>query len=456
MNTNELERLIQNPSERMDTELKTWMDPTANETIAKIVKGCFALRNFNGGVLIFGFDDKTGQRAPNPLPDMRTKFNPDKIQEIVSKYASQPFAIEVAFPVRDGIEHPVIIVPEGVESPVAANRELPGAEPHKPLIKNHAVYFRTLRTGGRISSAEATASDWPAITKICFDNREADVGAFIRRHLSNLNLGNLSALLTPQVPKLTAKQLAVDYLNVGRARFESARAGKDIPNLDRGTFEVAVVIDGEIPPHSANVDFYRKLQFNKPNHSGWSLWISNNSLGVTESPTVGGWESLTGAMPDQGGFDFWRAEPTGKFYHVRKLWDDCQEERGLAPKRQLDYALHTAHVSEAVSIGAHFARAMGCDEKSTTIGFACRWTGLSGRFLHSWSDTTRGYVSAAAKDDAITTSAAMSLETASSAFAPVVENLMMPMFDLFASELSSRVIEQIVTSTLSRNFGSRF
>jgi hypothetical protein len=43
----------------------------------------------------------------------------DKIQGIVSRYASELFEVAVAFGERDGQDYPVIVVPEGIGTPVA-------------------------------------------------------------------------------------------------------------------------------------------------------------------------------------------------------------------------------------------------------------------------------------------------------------------------------------------------
>ena len=63
----DLRRLLASPRESLDLELKQWIDPTTPEGIAKIAKGCLALRNNNGGRLVIGFKDD-GQPDPANLP----------------------------------------------------------------------------------------------------------------------------------------------------------------------------------------------------------------------------------------------------------------------------------------------------------------------------------------------------------------------------------------------------
>jgi hypothetical protein len=202
------------------------------------------------------------------------------------------------------------------------------------------------------------------------------------------------------------------------------------------------------------MDFYKRLQLNKPHHSGWSLWIGDryppNDIAYVINDA---WESLSGAPNHLAEFDFWRAEKSGRFYHLRGLWDDYQSERGIVPQQYLDFALHASHVTEAVSIGSYFARALGCNESTTTVGFACRWTKLSGRQLFAWSEPDRGIHGSAARQDEKTTSTTMLLETPDSAFAPVVEKLVSPLFELFGGmKFQSSVIEGIVRKTLSQRY----
>lgn len=54
-----IDDLVSRPSESLNVEIKSWIDPDEPEGIAKIVKAAFAIRNRNGGFLLVGFEDKT-------------------------------------------------------------------------------------------------------------------------------------------------------------------------------------------------------------------------------------------------------------------------------------------------------------------------------------------------------------------------------------------------------------
>jgi hypothetical protein len=124
-----IDDLVARPTESLNVEIKRWINPDGPEGEAKIALAALAIHNRNGGFLIIGFDDKTLQPdAGNEPGDVRTAFHIDKIQRIVSRYTSELFEVAVGFGKRDGVEHPVIVVPEGVRVPVAAKTELKDAK----------------------------------------------------------------------------------------------------------------------------------------------------------------------------------------------------------------------------------------------------------------------------------------------------------------------------------------
>src|SRR4051812_19150010 len=101
--------LVQHAAEGLNTELKRWLDLSRVEHRAKVVRALLALRNRNGGYLLLGFDDRTGlPDHTDAPPDPITAFHADKIQELVTKHASEPFEIEVACVDREGMTHVVI------------------------------------------------------------------------------------------------------------------------------------------------------------------------------------------------------------------------------------------------------------------------------------------------------------------------------------------------------------
>ena len=225
-----IDDLAARPSESLNVEIKTWISPDEPEGIAKIVKAAQAIRNRNGGFLLIGFDNKTllpDQGRPGNLRDM---FHLDKVQGVISKYSSQRFEINVGFANKRGDEFPVIIVPDGVLTPVAALHDLKDSN-GKFLIKEGDVYFRTLQSNGTPSTARVHPKDWPEIFEICFQNREADIGLFIRRHLAGSQIERLlqtfSNLRMPVPATLQERSKAV--MDDGRNRLSAALESRALP-----------------------------------------------------------------------------------------------------------------------------------------------------------------------------------------------------------------------------------
>src|ERR1700730_15257894 len=144
-----IDGLVGNPSETLSVELERWIDPTQPAGIEKIVKGAIALRNRNGGFFVVGFDDSTlAPDLANEPPNPKELFHVDVIQGIISKYASDPFEIEIAWGDRESKQYPIVVVPSGVKVPVAAKRELKDGS--RTVVRVGAVYFRSLASNGTV------------------------------------------------------------------------------------------------------------------------------------------------------------------------------------------------------------------------------------------------------------------------------------------------------------------
>ena len=188
-----LRELVRNPREALGVEIKAWIDPASVEGQAKIARAALALRNYNGGFLVIGFDNETMQPVQTNRPaDVRVAFHADVVQAIISRYASESFEVTVHLPERDGLEYPVIEIQGGLRTPVATKSDLNDSA-NRPLIRRDAVFVRSLDANGIVSTTPAGWKDWPRLVEVCFDNREADIGRFVRRHLSGVDVETLRA-----------------------------------------------------------------------------------------------------------------------------------------------------------------------------------------------------------------------------------------------------------------------
>ena len=158
-----IQALVDRPTESLSIELKRWIDPDQPEGAAKIVKAALALRNHGGGDLVIGFDDHTHEPDQDNVPqDVEAAFHIDKIQDLISRYASEPFEVSVEFPEREGQPYPVISIPPGVKTPVAVKSDLwfeNSNGENRRLISVDDVYIRSLLANHTPSTTKATWKD---------------------------------------------------------------------------------------------------------------------------------------------------------------------------------------------------------------------------------------------------------------------------------------------------------
>jgi predicted HTH transcriptional regulator len=143
MERERIERLVKRPQESLAVEIKTWIDPTKPAGQEKIIKAAIALRNHGGGSLIIGLNNESLKAERDGMPeDVRAAFHVDVIQGMVAKYSSETFEVAVEFVEHEGVTHPVIVIPPGIQTPVAAKATLTG-DGGKVHIEKDAVYVRT-------------------------------------------------------------------------------------------------------------------------------------------------------------------------------------------------------------------------------------------------------------------------------------------------------------------------
>lgn len=450
----------------MNVEIKTWFDPGEPSGVAKIARAALALRNRNGGFLIVGFDDNT--LLPDTKPtglDLASAFHLDRIQSIVSKYASEKFEITIGFGVRDGKQYPVITIPGGVRTPVAAKADLDDAG--RKLVRHGEVYFRTLASNHTPSTTAARVEDWQEIVEICFDNREADFGRFLRRQLGGAGIRGLiealQAIDTIPASSPSASDRAKLLLENGEG-FRSAAISKrtliadEMDMLKLGSWSVALCFD---PPRQSDIadrEFLSTLSSSNPQYTGWPVWL--DSSGFRESadrPYVlnGGWEALI-VSPGWGAHvDFMRMAPNGEFYLHRIMQDDLAADK-VPPGTVLDPSLMLYRVAEVIAVGLAFGKALEFPAQETRLAFAFRWDGLSGRKLVRWADTYRDTVAYdPTLEVRINTTVEVPLDTAQQAIAPYVDGATRKLFAAFGGHhVPMSHIEERVAKLVSRTMSA--
>jgi hypothetical protein len=322
---------------------------------------------------------------------------------------------------------------------------------------------------GTVSTALARPQDWKEMVEICFDNREADVGRFLRRQLGGQEIGTLKNVLNElgfgqsSPPGPTLRQRAEALLQDGEARFAKALAsrkftGEERVLIDAGAWEVALVID---PPHTDQLPdqiFRATISSSNPSYTGWPVWLDSTRFTDEKSrPKVVDKAQEALIASAQGWskhLDFMRLDPKGEFFLRRNLSDDVTDK--IKPASLLDPIIIIIRITEAILVGLAFAKALGWDNETTRLGFAFRWTKLKGRRLEPWANpqvTISAFGSA--HDDEVTTFIDLALDTPPSAIAPYVDQAVRELFVQFDGYIfPSTSVEQWVTRLITRTLNS--
>ncbi len=450
----QIEQLVKRPGESLSVELKRWIDPDSPEGKEKIVRAALAFRNHGGGYLVVGFDDKTLKPDKDNVPsDVRAAFHVDTIQSLITKFASETFEIGIEFPERDGQLYPVIVIPPGVKTPVAAKSELPFEGGN---ISVGDVYVRSLQSNNTPSTTKAGWKDWPNIVEVCFENREADIGRFLRRHLGGLTsetVREIASSITKGIEThVDPEEFLQSYLQECEKRFQTVVGERNVTLPEHGSWEVALLLIGDIPKHSAIRSFLQLLGTSNPNYTGWPVWADSNRFADKNArPHVyqGVWEAFI-FSPNVYAIDFWRMDPQGRFYLRRALEDDLHSDI-IPPMTNLDFGLPIIRSAEAIAVGLAFAKVMGCAAETTQLAFAFRWNKLQTRHLLSWANP-RMYVHPwQAYNDEASSYVNVPLDTPLSALGAFVHQAVQPLFAAFDGyEISIDVVEELTRRLIER------
>ena len=451
--------IIENQTEARTLEFKGWITLADPNGKAKVVKCLQALHNYNGGHLVIGIDDKTREcDTHNPLPkDVENDYHKDKIQALVAEHSSYPFEVDVLFPEINGQKHPFIAVSPGVRAPVAVKRRILDKN-NSELISCDDVYFRTLASNNTVSTAKIPHKDWPEIIRICLHNHEADIGRFLKRHLTPETIKSFCGGFSFKSPDASMDEIVLRILDEGRKRYKEvvAKRSPDLPSC--GSFEVGLAISGQIPSYNADRSFQILLDRNNPQLTGWPIWLDSSGFHKEDRPYVmcGGWEALILSLNDElvhRGIDFMQKKPIGHFYLLRGLQDDLtRSARAPQPNTQLDFGLTILRTAEAIAVGKAFALALSCDPEETQLEFGFRWSGLSGRVLTSWASPERSlYVDPPYVRNEIDCRTTVPLSSSPNSIAEFTNQVVSKVFALFDGyETDPGVVEDLVVRLLER------
>jgi hypothetical protein len=298
-------------------------------------------------------------------------------------------------------------------------------------------------------------ADYADLLEVCFENREADIGRFLRRHLAG---ADSTAMLTSafglesRSSQLRSRGFAV--IDAGAAAGGAAIAASATDQERKRivgalTMHVGLVLDPLKPDELPTQAFLNKVSSSNPNFTGWPIWVDSRSFTKKEDrPYVadGLWQALI--IDLDGGWsehaEFLRYDPRGEFYLQRVMQDDLTDV--VPAGTSLDVILMIYRVAEVLAVGTNLGRSLGWEVESEA-GFAFRWTGLNGRSLRPWVNASRstGTSGSRSRSASADSYVQIPLETPYSALAPYVAKAVAPLFALFDGYAPSA--ELVETST---------
>ena len=343
-----------------------------------------ALKNANGGVLIIGIKDD-GKPAKQPHGyDVNTLFNPDSVQAIVHEYAAEKFEIELYIVDEDAASAVVIVVPGGLTTPVVCRKSF---EHKRVKLQEGVIYTRTYRSNNIVSSAPAQQNDIAEIVKKCHENRVAEIGEFLRRHLTDENVEVLARRIEPMRPPAPLSTFAH-----GSWQHLQHLLRGDSGNNKLGWFEVTFQVPCTPTNLVPNRRWLESLLRKNPGLTGWplfvDLWNARDESFKPRMATQDIWECQMFADDMK---DYWRIDgKQGLFYAARTYWDDTSPN-SPAPGKILDFSYQIRNVAESIFIAGVFANYL-CDkdtDPNRPVGIYFRWTHLDKRRLSSWARPER-------------------------------------------------------------------
>ena len=184
---NQYEQLLISPQERLDVEIKTWLDISAKLGQAKLAKAICALANHGGGIVLVGLisEDKgvTYKRDENNASWL-SQYTPDAVNGISNTYLEPAIHCDVKHikhPV-DGHTYPLISVPPS-SIPVIIKKA------HDEAAVKQGVYIRR----SNISSDEPkTADEWRMLISRCVKAGREDLLGSIRLIIQGIDKSDIN------------------------------------------------------------------------------------------------------------------------------------------------------------------------------------------------------------------------------------------------------------------------
>ena len=414
----QLQQLIETPSERLDVELKAWLNLSENGARGTLGKGLIALANHGGGVAIIGFDTD-GNPAPN-RPITLAAYSQDSINDVVDRFAEPGFHCTVHRVTRtvDDLQYPVILVPGGHKVPIRSKRGAPNNE----ILADR--YY--IRRPGPASEMPQGGHEWDELIRRCVRNNTDEIASLVRDVLE----GRAPKAEAP--PDIAARLAQWDAASMSRWTALLEALPENSPaRMPHGHYRVACAVDGMV----LDLPRLREVMQRAAQHlTGWPPWwwpTRNEIAPHIHQNTIECHITSHVLRADAAHSDFWRASTSGELFLIRGYIVDAltADSRPVQPGTVFDLTLPVWRVGECLLFIQRFAEEAGAAESAVTV--RCEWTGLQDRHLTVLSGQRMLFDDHTSHTNTYCATVTTPAERISAGLPEIVRELVHPLYALF-------------------------
>lgn len=180
------------------------------------------------------------------------------------------------------------------------------------------------------------------------------------------------------------------------------------------------------PPELA--EFRRILREVKGRETGWPVWLSLDTTPEMTPRVIDG--VIECWLRDTEDADYWRADPRGQLFLLRRLQEDTGEIQGTEPGKLFDVTLPIWRTGECLLHAGRLAPRLG----ATDIELTMTWHGLQGRELRTLASRGRRapiFPGRTAHENEVRTTSTAEAASVSELLQELVEQLTRPLYARF-------------------------
>ncbi|MDP8255653.1 MAG: hypothetical protein P9M14_07890 [Candidatus Alcyoniella australis] len=356
-------------AERIDVEIKTFLNPKKKANHAIIAKAVAALANGGGGIIIIGFiQNDSRYREENSSAETKPSvWNQTELNRALGNFLEPNIETRLTFLSGKISDHPCLLVPSHGSTPIIFKRDF-------DAFTRGTIF---IRRPGPESAPISSYEEWRELIERCTVNDRERLASIIRRILIPTEQPTTSQEIENSFQK---KLVDCDHSYEKLIKEHKSDIPKDIQRsfILNGRRTVAFQV---FPPKRAGDlnDLRNALLEAVGRETGWP---HGRFPSPPDEPKVinGGIESFKvttlRSFPSHTNIDFWQARPSGFFYATRVYEEDRELRR---QQKCLIWNLPIWRLGEAILHAVRFANAYS--PKFDTITGYVRFDDLAGRIL---------------------------------------------------------------------------